>query len=288
MPELPEVECVRRGLEPALVGARIGRVEVRRPDLRFPFPPRFAERLTGRQVRAIERRSKYLLVRLDNAESLVLHLGMSGRFVLAENQLGTYVHTIDRLACHDHVIIETLEGARIVYNDPRRFGFMLLIRDEEIARHELFAKLGIEPLSEDLTPQYLRDKAAGRRCDLKAFLMDQHVIAGLGNIYVCEALFRAGLAPTRVACCLSEGRGAHARAVRLVQAVHDVLIDAVAAGGSTLRDWRKADGSEGQFSLRHAVYGREDEACRRDGCTGRIRRVNQAQRSSFYCPKCQR
>jgi formamidopyrimidine-DNA glycosylase len=300
MPELPEVETVRASLARALVGQRLDAIELRRSDLRFPFPERFAERLQGRTVDAVTRRAKYLRIHLDRGEILVVHLGMTGRFILASRGsgqataarggvVGTYVMDSGHLPQHDHVILKTSDGLIVTYNDPRRFGYMLLLDAESIEHHALFRALGAEPLGSDLDASALASRASGRRTDLKAFLMDQRNIAGLGNIYVCEALFRAGLSPKRKAATLA-GRGGRPndRSLRLLSAIRAVLQEAVAAGGSTLRDYRKPDGTSGTFQQRHDVYDREGEPCRRSGCGGTVRRVTQAGRSTFYCPCCQR
>lgn len=297
MPELPEVEIVRRGLEPALAGARITRVEQRRADLRFPFPERFCERLTGADIVSLDRRAKYLLGRLSTGDVLVMHLGMSGRFSVTEasraakrgGQIGAYAYDTGSDPKHDHVVLHMSSGAVVTYNDPRRFGFMLLIPAGELTQHPLFSSIGIEPLGNELSPDYLARRAEGRKADLKAFLLDQRNIAGLGNIYVAEALFRAGLSPKKPAACLAaRGGRPNERTARLVPAIRSVLEEAIAAGGSTLRDYRQADGSEGAFQERHLVYGREGCPCTAPGCRGTIRRSVQAGRSTFYCPVCQR
>jgi formamidopyrimidine-DNA glycosylase len=295
MPELPEVETVRRGLEPVLAGARIRRVVQRRPDLRFPLPDRFVERLEGRTLERLDRRAKYILGYLDSSEVLAIHLGMTGRFTIAvldgakAHQLGEFTHEAGHDPTHDHVVIETEAGATVTYNDARRFGYMSLIPSSGLAAHPHFKALGIEPLGEALTAAFLARKAEGRAADLKAFLMDQRIIAGLGNIYVCEALYRAGLNPTRAAGVLARRGGrATERGERLVTAIREVLEAAIAAGGSTLRDYRHTDGSLGYFQHAFAVYGREGESCLTPGCPGIVRRAVQAGRSTFYCPRCQR
>ena len=295
MPELPEVETVRRGLEPVLTGARIVRVQQRRPDLRFPFPERFVERLQGRVIERLDRRAKYILGLLDSGEVLAIHLGMTGRFSIAVpggangRQIGEHVHEAGGDPAHDHVVIETQAGATVTYNDARRFGYMSLIEAGGLATHPHFKALGIEPLGDDLTADFLVAKATGRTADLKAFLMDQRIVAGLGNIYVCEALFRAELSPRRAASVLAVRRlEARARTARLVAAIREVLEAAIAAGGSTLRDYRHTDGSLGYFQHTFAVYGREGEACARPGCAGTVQRIVQAGRSTFWCPGCQR
>jgi formamidopyrimidine-DNA glycosylase len=293
MPELPEVETVRRGLKPVLVGHAIERVEQRRPDLRFPLPHAFAQRMRGRRIERLERRGKYLLAHLDKGEALLMHLGMSGRFTVhapdgRDGRVGKFAHEVGGDAKHDHVVFHMDRGATVTYNDPRRFGYMLLIPEAELSEHPLLRGLGVEPLSAQLTPEYLARRAKGKAVDLKAFLSDQRIVAGLGNIYVCEALFRAGLSPTRPAASLArkDGRPTE-RARRLETALRTVLQDAVAAGGSSLRDYRHADGAPGTFQHTFSVYGREGQPCKRSGCGGKVRRIVQAGRSTFFCPKCQ-
>ncbi len=289
MPELPEVETVRRGLAPVMEGGRIARVEQRRPDLRFPFPERFAERLEGRRVLRLMRRAKYLAVHLEGGEVLVMHLGMSGRFLISAAPVGTFEHAHGGHAKHDHVVFAMADGAVITYNDARRFGFMLLIAETDLATHKLFCDIGIEPLGPELTPEFLAAAAHGRKTDLKAFLMDQRIVCGLGNIYVCEALHRAGLDPRQPAARLATATGRPTAATRrLVPIIRAVLEEAIGAGGSTLRDYAQADGSLGYFQHRFAVYGRAGEPCVRTGCGGQVLRAVQAGRSTFYCRRCQR
>jgi formamidopyrimidine-DNA glycosylase len=291
MPELPEVETVRRGLVPALEGQRIARVIARRGDLRRPFPAAFAERLQGRRVTKVRRRAKYLLADLEGGETLVMHLGMSGRFTVHSgrraNKPGRFVHKPaddgSGSGKHDHVVIETEAGSRIVYTDHRRFGLMLLVDTHELDQHPLFAGIGPEPLERAFSPAVLSAALKGKRTPIKAALLDQRVVAGLGNIYVCEALFRAGISPKRLAASI-----AGARAERLVPAIKHVLKEAVAAGGSSLRDYAHADGELGDFQSNFFVYDREGENCRTKDCTGKIRRLVQSGRSSFYCATCQR
>lgn len=306
MPELPEVETVRRGLAPAMEGRVIERVEQRRPDLRFPLPADFARRLAGRRVVSLGRRAKYLLADLDDGNVLVLHLGMSGSFRVEEAPERTGAGAAKAIAgeslyygrskdgAHDHVVFHMQDGhmagrTRIVYNDPRRFGFMLLVPKAELPAHPLFARLGVEPTGNALTPELLACRFARRVVPLKAALIDQAVIAGLGNIYVCEALWRAGLSPRRAALTLVRADGKPgARLVRLVDSVRAVIADAIAAGGSSLRDHIQTDGSLGYFQHSFAVYGREGEPCLKPHCRGVIRRIVQSGRSTFYCPECQR
>jgi len=297
MPELPEVETLRRGLAPALEGARITAVEQRRADLRFAFPERFATRLTGRRIAALSRRAKYLLAELDSGEVLVMHLGMSGSFRIAvqhETVAGdSFFHPRGKDAAHDHVVLHLDGGkagkATVIYNDPRRFGFMTLIDRQVIDGHKLFAGLGIEPTGNALAPAALAGRFAGRTAPLKAMLMDQRIIAGLGNIYACEALWRARLSPRRAAGTLVRRDGSPGRRLdRLTEAVRAVIADAIAAGGSSLRDYVHTDGSLGYFQHDFAVYERAGESCRRPGCGGTIARIVQSGRSSFYCPQCQR
>ncbi|MDQ0314650.1 bifunctional DNA-formamidopyrimidine glycosylase/DNA-(apurinic or apyrimidinic site) lyase [Amorphus orientalis] len=293
MPELPEVETVRRGIAPALVGHTIVSVAQRRPDLRFPFPERFVARVSGRIVTALGRRAKYLVADLDDGTVLLMHLGMSGSFRIeagAETEVAGRFHlprSKDR--AHDHVEFRLEDGTRIVYNDPRRFGYMALIARAEFDRHPLIRGLGVEPVGEELTGAFLAEKFAGRSTSLKAALLDQRLIAGLGNIYVCEALWRARLSPRRSAGSIARKDGTPTlRAERLAEAVKAVIADAIVAGGSTLRDYMKADGSLGYFQHTFAVYDREHEPCRRESCRGTIRRIVQSGRSTFFCPECQR
>ncbi len=288
MPELPEVETVRGGLLPVLEGAIFSCVEQRRADLRFPFPEDFTARLKGRRVNALRRRAKYLLAELDSGEVLAMHMGMSGRFTVDEPRADGLSSASPPADKHDHVIFTMSNGAIIRYNDARRFGYMALIDAGALAEHPLFRDLGVEPLGDDLTPAYLAARAAHRSQSLKAFLLDQRIVAGLGNIYVCEALYRARLSPFRAASVLATAKGAPtASARRLTKAIKDVLVEAIASGGSTLRDYRKADGSLGYFQHSFAVYGREGQVCQRQGCGGMVERAVQNGRSTAYCPCCQ-
>ncbi|MBV9075926.1 MAG: bifunctional DNA-formamidopyrimidine glycosylase/DNA-(apurinic or apyrimidinic site) lyase [Methylobacteriaceae bacterium] len=292
MPELPEVETVRRGLAPALVGQRIRRVEQRRPDLRFPLPERFAERLSGARVEALDRRAKYMLARLSTGEVLVLHLGMTGRFRVetpeGAAEPGAFYYEHGALAAHDHVVLDLEDGSRVVYNDVRRFGFMDLVAIEDLERTPPFAGMGIEPLGPELDGARLAGLFAGRRAPLKAALLDQRLVAGLGNIYVCEALFRARLSPEAPAGSIATPTGRpRAAAHRLAAEIRAVLSEAIAVGGSTLRDHAQVDGSAGAFQERFRVYDREGEPCMRPGCRGVVSRLVQSGRSTFRCPVCQ-
>ncbi|CUH86681.1 Formamidopyrimidine-DNA glycosylase [Phaeobacter sp. CECT 5382] len=283
MPELPEVETVMQGLRPSMEGAVIARANVNRPDLRWPFPERMAERLTGAQVVALRRRSKYILAELDRGETLLIHLGMSGRMTVSGDPLGQFVHDHPQAEKHDHVVFDMKNGARVTFNDPRRFGAMDLIDTSGLAEHKLLKVLGPEPLGNDFHEDHLIAAFKGKNSPVKSALLDQGIIAGLGNIYVCEALFRAGISPKRKAGQLSA-----ARVSALVPIIRQVLRDAISAGGSSLKDFRQANGELGYFQHSFDVYGREGEPCRRTGCAGSIARITQSGRSSFYCGKCQR
>jgi formamidopyrimidine-DNA glycosylase len=285
MPELPEVETVRRGLAPYLVGRKIAHAETRRSDLRFPFPKGFAKRLTGRRVDALERRAKYILAQLDDGFVWVTHLGMTGRWSVAgaKRQPGDFYYSEAPDPTHTHVLIETDKGKRIEFNDPRRFGYMDLIAASEIETHPWFKGLGPEPLSNDFHEGHLKKAFAGKKTSVKAALLDQRLVAGLGNIYVVEALHRAGISPSKPA-----GRISAPRLEKLFHAIRAVLEEAIEAGGSTLSDYAAVDGARGGFQHRFRVYDREGEACPTPDCGGVIRRVTQAGRSTFYCPRCQR
>ncbi len=285
MPELPEVEIVRRGLVPALVGQRFASVETRRASLRFPFPERFAGRLAGQRVLALGRRAKYLVASLSGGTALIMHLGMTGRFTTSSCSPPAGQGGDPR---HDHVLFIMENGAAVVYNDPRRFGFMTLAPEMGLERHALFENLGPEPLGDLFDAAYLARRARGRAVDLKAFLMDQRVAAGLGNIYVSEALHRAGLSPNRAAASLARRNGDPAeRAIRLAPAIRSVLEEAIAAGGSTLKDYRHADGALGYFQHSFRVYGRDGAPCLRPGCGGAVRRGVHGGRATFWCGTCQ-
>lgn len=285
MPELPEVETVRRGLAPALEGRVIMRARTKRADLRFPFPERFAARLKGRRVEAIRRRAKYLLARLDDGNLWITHLGMTGRFSIlgATRQPGDFYYAAPTNPLHTHVVLETDAGVVLEFNDPRRFGYMDLIAESALAHHPWFARMGPEPLGGEFHTPYLKAAFAGKKTSIKAALLDQRVVAGLGNIYVVEALHRAGIAPTAAA-----GRISAPRLEKLTQAIRAVLEEAIAAGGSTLSDYAGVDGAQGGFQHRFRVYDQAGAACATPCCKGVIMRAVQAGRSSFWCPKCQR
>ena len=270
MPELPEVETTVRGLVPVLEGRRIVSAEARRADLRRAFPPDLRQRLTGAGVTGLGRRAKYGLIHTDRDDTLIFHLGMSGKWRVDPEELGA----------HDHFVLETDEGRRVALNDPRRFGSLDLVLTEELERHEPFLAMGPEPLDEDFSALRLAEALKGRSASIKAMLLDQRIVAGLGNIYVCEALHMAGIAPSRAA-----GRVSKRRLAVLVEAVKAVLASAIEAGGSSLRDYASPDGELGYFSKQWRVYGREGKAC---GCGASIRRRIDGGRSTFHCPACQR
>jgi formamidopyrimidine-DNA glycosylase len=287
MPELPEVETVRGGLAPVLEGHRLARVEARRPDLRFPLPANFVQVLTGATITRLTRRAKYLLAALDREDTLVMHLGMSGRFEIARpegvERPGEFLYAADPDPKHAHIVFETEAGARVTYYDPRRFGYMALINTATLHLHPWFAGLGPEPLSDAFHAAGLRAAFKDRRQGPKTLLLDQRIVAGLGNIYVCEALNRARVSPFR-----ASGGISRPRLDALVSEIRAVLNEAIAAGGSTLRDYAQANGALGYFQHRFRVYDREGEPCLNDPCVGVIARKVQAGRSTFYCPTCQK
>jgi formamidopyrimidine-DNA glycosylase len=288
MPELPEVETVRRGLAPAMEGARFAKVEVRRGDLRWPLPKGFAQRLDGKTVEGLGRRAKYLLADLSSGEVLLMHLGMSGSFRVGKDaKPGVYYHERSKSTAHDHIVFHMSNGATVTFNDPRRFGSMKLVLRAKLDQEPLLRSLGPEPLGNEFDAAMLAKACVGKKTSLKAALSDQRVVAGLGNIYVCEALFRAQLSPKRRASTIADRHGKpNERAERLVDAIKAVLGDAIEAGGSSLRDHRRADGSLGDFQHNFRVYDREGEPC--PNCKGRIKRIVQVGRSTFYCPSCQK
>jgi len=287
MPELPEVETVRRGLAPAMEGQVIAEAELRRADLRWPFPPDMAARLTGARVVQLRRRSKYILADLDRGESLIIHLGMSGRMVIsgltAPHVPGQFHFDHPAVEKHDHVIFHMAQGARVTFNDPRRFGAMDLCATDKLDDHPLLASIGPEPLGNGFHADYLGARLAGKKTPIKAALLDQRIVAGLGNIYVCEALFRAGIHPGRMA-----GRISVSRIATLTDTIRATLLEAIEAGGSSLRDYRQANGELGYFQHAFRVYGREGAACVTPDCGQTVHRIVQSGRSSFYCPSCQR
>ena len=286
MPELPEVETVRRGLAPTLVGARFTRVEQRRPDLRFAFPDDFVARLTGARVLSLDRRGKYILAPLDTAETLIVHLGMTGRFKIetgpSESLPGDFVHAAPDAAAHAHVVFETDRGARVTFFDARRFGFMDIVRADSLSSYPPFAAMGPEPLGPGFDASYLQRRLEGRRQSIKAMLLDQSTVAGLGNIYVNEALHRARIDPR-----VEAGAIGRSKLARLLVAIRAVLTEAIEAGGSTLRDYAGADGAPGYFQHVFRVYGRAGEPCSARGCKGVVRRIVQNGRSTFLCEGCQ-
>ena len=283
MPELPEVETVRTGIAPVMAGKIIAEVAVNRPDLRWPFPPDMAARLTGCRVLQLRRRSKYILVDLDSGETLLIHLGMSGRMQVSGCTLGDFYHAHAVPQKHDHVVFHMEDGARITFNDPRRFGAMDLMQTAQQETHWLLQDLGPEPLGNAFHEDVLIAALKGRKSPIKTALLDQRVVAGLGNIYVCEVLFRTGIHPARKA-----GQISAARVATLVPAIRQVLGDAIAAGGSSLRDHRQADGALGYFQHVFRVYDQEGKPCLTPDCGSKIRRIVQSGRSTFYCPQCQR
>ncbi len=292
MPELPEVETVCRGLSTSMLNVKIRKVEQKRHNLRFPFPENFSDGLNGQTITAITRRAKYILAHLSNKMFLVIHLGMSGRFTIFEKQNedtpGNYQHKLNVNPVHDHVIFHMSNGTKIHYNDARRFGFMTLIPENQLEDHKYFRHLGIEPLDRTFTAKHLAQLALNKNTSLKAFLLDQHTIAGLGNIYVCEALYRAKLSPKSPASILTEPNGmANLKTKTLVKVIKKVLKEAIEAGGSTLKDHQKTDGSLGYFQHSFKVYGLEGAMCKRKNCKGMIERITQNGRSTFYCSHCQ-
>lgn len=283
MPELPEVETVRRGLQPVMEGARIVSAEVRRPDLRWPFPDNMAQRLSGTTITALRRRSKYILADLSSGETLLIHLGMSGRMLIDAANTATYHDNPSMPGKHDHVIFHMEGGATVTFNDARRFGAMDLMPTIDAEAHWLLEKLGPEPLGNQFDEAYLQDRLKGRNMPIKSALLDQRIVSGLGNIYVCEVLHRTGISPKRKAGALSK-----ARVASLLPAIRDVLVEAIEAGGSSLQDHRQTNGELGYFQHRFAVYDRENQPCSKAGCGGVVGRIVQSGRSSFYCNKCQR
>ena len=293
MPELPEVETVRRGLQPAMEGFKIVEAEARRKDLRFPFQKDFVLRLQGQTVTGIGRRAKYLLADLASGDVLLMHLGMSGSFrvVAGEKKTspGKFHHPRSDDRAHDHVVFHMSSGATVIFNDPRRFGYMKIFSRNGIEDEPLLQGLGPEPLGNAFDAKMLARSCASKKTSLKAALLDQRVVAGLGNIYVCEALFRAHLSPRRLAATLATKKGEPTeQAKRLVNAIHAVLNQAIKAGGSSLRDHRQTSGELGNFQHSFQVYGREGKKCETPKCGGTVKRFTQNGRSTFWCPKCQK
>jgi formamidopyrimidine-DNA glycosylase len=287
MPELPEVETVRRGLAPAMEGARVTKVEVRHRGLRWPIAKDFEKRITGKTVDGLGRRAKYLLADLSSGDVLVMHLGMSGSFRVDDGKIAKYHHEKTKNAAHDHVVFHMSNGATVTFNDPRRFGSMKLVKRAKMDAEPLLRSIGPEPLGNEFDAVMLARACVGKKTSLKAALLDQRVVAGLGNIYVCEALFRARLSPKRQASTIADREGKpNARTSALVDAIKAVLHDAIKAGGSSLRDHRRADGSLGDFQHNFLVYDREGAPC--PGCKGKVKRIVQNGRSTFYCPDCQK
>ncbi|MBZ0215271.1 MAG: bifunctional DNA-formamidopyrimidine glycosylase/DNA-(apurinic or apyrimidinic site) lyase [Fimbriimonadaceae bacterium] len=289
MPELPEVETVCSGLAAVMTGKTIRHIEQRRANLRFPFPDDFAARLKGRKIISISRRAKYILIQLDAGETLIVHLGMSGRFVISGGKPKGFHHETGGNSAHDHVVLQLNDDVSVTYNDTRRFGFMDLLADDRLASYPMLAKLGIEPLGNELHAGYLNGAFRNRKTSLKAALMDQRIVAGLGNIYVCEALHRAHLSPRRMAASIATKNGPPGKRIEpLVRAIRDVLGDAIRAGGSSLRDYAQVDGELGYFQHAFRVYDRENVACPSPGCHGTVNRIVQNGRSTFFCPSCQK
>ncbi|HMJ43113.1 MAG TPA: bifunctional DNA-formamidopyrimidine glycosylase/DNA-(apurinic or apyrimidinic site) lyase [Pseudolabrys sp.] len=288
MPELPEVETVRRGLAPAMEGARLDKVEVRHRGLRWPVAKDFEKRLAGQTVTSVGRRAKYLIVDVSSGDVLVMHLGMSGSFRVNDGKIAKYHHEKSKSTTHDHIVFHMSNGSTVTFNDPRRFGSMKLVPRTKMDQEPLLRSIGPEPLGNEFDAAMLAQACAGKKTSLKAALLDQRVVAGLGNIYVCEALFRARLSPKRPASTIADRKGQpNERAVALVDAIKAVLHDAIKAGGSSLRDHRRADGSLGDFQHNFLVYDREGKPCP-GGCKGMVKRIVQNGRSTFYCPICQK
>ncbi len=292
VPELPEVETVRRGLQPVMEGARIVKLDARRPDLRRPLPKDFAKRVEGETVLGIGRRAKYLTVDLSSGDVLLMHLGMSGSFRVGHEDKaatpGVFHHPRSSAAAHDHVVFHMSSGATVTFNDPRRFGLMLLVPRTELEAHPLMREIGPEPLGNAFDAALLAQGCAGRKTSLKAALLDQTVVAGLGNIYVCEALHRSHLSPKRRASTIATRGAPNARAEVLVDSIKAVLSAAIKAGGSSLRDHRQTDGELGYFQHHFRVYDREGEPCPTPGCNGTVKRIVQNGRSTYFCPVCQK
>ena len=283
MPELPEVETVLRGISPILEGNQIDYAQVNRPDLRRPFPNNLAKRLKNRKINFLHRRSKYILIDLSGGETLVMHLGMSGRIILSQKVAGTFHHNTNHSQKHDHFVLHLKDNHQLTFNDPRRFGVIDLLRTENLELSGMLSQIGPEPLSNSFNEAYFVSTLRVKKTNIKSALLDQRVVAGLGNIYVCEALFRAGISPKRQALRIS-----HKKLSSLVPIIKEILLEAISSGGSSLRDFRNASGDLGYFQHSFDVYGREDQDCYNTECDSKIKRITQAGRSSFYCSNCQR
>jgi len=283
MPELPEVETIMRGVSLFLEGATIKKVRVNRPDLRWPFPENFADRLSETMVLGLKRRSKYILVDLSTNETLLIHLGMSGRILISGSKIGNFFREPTKISKHDHVIFELNDGTIITYNDPRRFGAMDLAKTNDLKNHRFLKKLGPEPLGNNFNSDHLRIKLSKKESPIKNVLLDQSVVSGLGNIYVCEALFMSGISPKKKACKVSKEK-----CEELVQNIRTILNAAIQAGGSSLKDFTDIQGNSGYFQFEFYVYGRDNQRCKTKSCDRKIKRITQSGRSSFYCPNCQR
>jgi len=283
MPELPEVETIMRGISPFMEGATIKKIKLNRADLRWPFPENFASRLKEAKVLNLKRRSKYILVDLSTGETLLIHLGMSGKILVSGSKIGKYFYESSKVSNHNHVIFELNDGTIITYNDPRRFGAMDLAETDDLKNHKFLEKLGPEPLGNNFNSDYLKTKLSKKESPIKNVLLNQSVIAGLGNIYVCEALFMSGILPMKKASKISKNK-----CEELVQNIRTVLTSAIDAGGSSLKDFTDIQGNLGYFQFEFHVYGRENEYCKIKNCGHKIKRISQSGRSSFYCPSCQR
>ena len=283
MPELPEVETVLRGISPILEGNQIDYAQVNRPDLRRPFPNNLAKRLKNRKINFLYRRSKYILIDLSEGETLIMHLGMSGRIMISQKVAGTFHHNTTHSKKHDHFILHLKDNHKLTFNDPRRFGVIDLLRTETLELSGMLSQIGPEPLSNSFNEAYFVSTLRVKKTNIKSALLDQRVVAGLGNIYACEALFRAGISPKRQAFRIS-----HKKLSSLVPIIKEILLEAISSGGSSLRDFRNASGDFGYFQHSFDVYGREDQDCYNTECDSKIKRITQAGRSSFYCSNCQR
>ena len=283
MPELPEVETVLRGISPILQGNQIDYAQVNRPDLRRPFPNNLAKRLKNRKINFLHRRSKYILIDLSGGETLIMHLGMSGRIIISQKVAGTFHHNTNHSQKHDHFVLHLKDNHQLTFNDPRRFGVIDLLRTENLELSSMLSQIGPEPLSNSFNEAYFVSTLRVKKTNIKSALLDQRVVAGLGNIYVCEALFRAGISPKRQALRIS-----HKKLSSLVPIIKEILLEAISSGGSSLRDFRNASGDLGYFQHSFDVYGREDQDCYNTECDSKIKRITQAGRSSFYCSNCQR